>query len=679
MRNNTIKLGAIYSTFYDIDLLRDSILSIRDVADVIVVVHQRENYFRVKTTEKDMQTLQQLCKEKLIDELVLDKIGTKYYHQIITDKYNAGLQILRKHNCTHVMTIDADEQYNSNEIRHYLMKDVDSVYFPIQTYYYDKRHYFIDTFYVQTINRIDERVFKEVPASLLCDPKRKMPEKTYCIAKAYMHHYSFLKDKYQNKLNGTMRIIGNKQKEIEMHQINDRLQTWQEGQKGLVFSNDMQRGGVVIMSETELFSLDKPQYTVVIPTMWKANQFLLRMLEVYEQSDYIKEVVIIDNDRAKRPVFDCSKVRILEQKENIFVNPAWNIGVHAAQTDKIILANDDIFINDFAAVMQEIDSKLKDLYIIGCHSDNYTDKKQSIKIEKAAPERNYGFGCFMVFKKNSYEVIPNDLKVAFGDDWLFRHLQPFTIKMNMETKMHSTFDHFRKICATDEATWKAKYLKPKQKKISINMATYPAREKTLPEVVAALLPQCDILRVYLNEYKHVPECLKQEKILVHIGGADLKDTGKFFWACTLKDEYYFTVDDDIIYAADYCKKHIAAIERHNAVVCSHGRNLRKNPKHWTDVESVYEYFNSIATDNYCNYCGTGTVAFDNSKLAVDLSIFKTHGMADEYFSRALQKANVPIICRRHDKSEIRMIHFQDTLWGTARTRLTQFQELFRLT
>ena len=42
----------------------------------------------------------------------------------------------------------------------------------------------------------------------------------------------------------------------------------------------------------------------------------------------------------------------------------------------------------------------------------------------------------------------------------------------------------------------------------------------------------------------------------------------------MKDEYYFTLDDDIQYAPTYAEDMVKAIERTGAIVTHHGRVLK---------------------------------------------------------------------------------------------------------
>ena len=80
------------------------------------------------------------------------------------------------------------------------------------------------------------------------------------------------------------------------------------------------------------------------------------------------------------------------------------------------------------------------------------------------------------------------------------------------------------------------------KKISVNLATYPKRTEYTSKVLKELLKInfIDIIRVYLNEYKDIPKDFPvDDRILYHIGEKNLKDSGKYYWSGTFKNEYYY--------------------------------------------------------------------------------------------------------------------------------------------
>lgn len=186
------------------------------------------------------------------------------------------------------------------------------------------------------------------------------------------------------------------------------------------------------------------KYSVVIPTMWKAPQQLKEMLMVYEECPLVHEVLLIDNVGFNHhKVSKYRKVRVLNDGKNLFVNPSWNLGVKEATCERVILANDDIFINEFNILLYVVDSCLKKGVIIGLDKECFAQKRTimvgEIEIRKAVGERGYGFGVFMVFYKESYIPIPEELKVWYGDTLLYNSLNPYLIiGIDVETKMRTT-------------------------------------------------------------------------------------------------------------------------------------------------------------------------------------------------------------------------------------------------
>ena len=75
--------------------------------------------------------------------------------------------------------------------------------------------------------------------------------------------------------------------------------------------------------------------SIIVPTMWRYEPFL-DFAQYLVRIDVVSELIIINNDNTKtpkHPVLNHPKVRMLDFGQNIFVNPAWNIGVQAARED----------------------------------------------------------------------------------------------------------------------------------------------------------------------------------------------------------------------------------------------------------------------------------------------------------------------------------------------------------
>lgn len=97
--------------------------------------------------------------------------------------------------------------------------------------------------------------------------------------------------------------------------------------------------------------------------------------------------------------------------------------------------------------------------------------------------------------------------------------------------------------------------------IRAQLATFPAREAMLRDVVAAMLPQVDRLSILFNQYTEVPSDLADDpRIDAITTDVDLKDAGKFF-VQPEPDDIVFLIEDDIGYPADYVERSIAEASR----------------------------------------------------------------------------------------------------------------------
>ena len=149
--------------------------------------------------------------------------------------------------------------------------------------------------------------------------------------------------------------------------------------------------------------------SVVIPTMWKPAIFP-QLLESLLENDLIDDIVIVSN---ANPSFTISndKIKIIQQEENIGVNPAWNIGVRLAKNQTIVILNDD-FLVDSSFFEEALKIKSKH----GMVSINFDPSEDHIvEITK----RSNGLGCCFMMEKSDYVEVPLDLKIFYGDDWLF--------------------------------------------------------------------------------------------------------------------------------------------------------------------------------------------------------------------------------------------------------------------
>ena len=90
--------------------------------------------------------------------------------------------------------------------------------------------------------------------------------------------------------------------------------------------------------------------------------------------------------------------------------------------------------------------------------------------------------------------------------------------------------------------------------------------------------------------------------------------------------------------------------------------MKDTPSTFNNIKKGFRCLDDMKNDEWVNNPGTGVSVFDNSKYVIPLSLFKYHGMTDLWVGVYCQKMNIPILCRKHTKSEISLLHVDDTLF-----------------
>ena len=204
------------------------------------------------------------------------------------------------------------------------------------------------------------------------------------------------------------------------------------------------------------------------------------------------------------------------------------------------------------------------------------------------------------------------------------------------------------------------------------LTTYPKRERNLPKVVEALLPQCDLLCIYLNEYETPPDCLgpgrvdakKIRAILGKDAAGNLKDNGKFYATGDYPDAYHVFADDDLVYPPDYVARLVAGIRQFGfrAVVGIHGTLYEPPLESYIRNRTVLPFY-APSGHTLVDQLGTGTAGYHTSTFAIDISAFETTGMADLWFAKRAAEAGVPLVAlERPARWLVAMEEIDDTLF-----------------
>lgn len=246
------RIGAVYNSFYDLDLLETSLRSIRSAVDYIAVIHQPVSFKGELSDPSYGSVLSDLTAKGLVDEVVIYEDN----HSVV-DKRNLGLSLCIRNGCNYIMPMDNDECYNAedlkDEVDFMFANNLHTVYCPIYSYYHDIRHYFQESYYVPAVYKIDERVFKQLSTfSVLVDPDRRMDENNYTVSRMAMHHLTYLPSKFSYTGTSNPR---NEYYRDAMERLRTHFSTWKDGDKALVFANGT--GGRVTTAEVELIKTGK--------------------------------------------------------------------------------------------------------------------------------------------------------------------------------------------------------------------------------------------------------------------------------------------------------------------------------------------------------------------------------------------------------------------------------------
>lgn len=208
-----MKLGVSYNVFDGEELLEGSIKQIRGLVDYVSVVYQTTSNFGNKCTPGLVTLLEKLKDDGLVDELFEFKPMSNNGHGNEITKRNIGLALSIKNGCTHHMSMDTDEYYDSNQFNY--MKTT------IISGNYDSSACQMTTYYKEPIYRLEPKeeyyvslIFKIRPGKqyirtgfpVLVDPTRRMESgncKIFSREEIEMHHMSYIRNNINNKLNNS--------------------------------------------------------------------------------------------------------------------------------------------------------------------------------------------------------------------------------------------------------------------------------------------------------------------------------------------------------------------------------------------------------------------------------------------------------------------------------------------
>ena len=209
------KLGVSYSVWDGEELLEQSIKQVRGTADYINVVWQKVSWYGNPCNPGLEKLLLKLKDQGLIDELIFfepDLSEKPPINEI--NKRNVGLHAARRAGCTHFITMDTDEFYDSQQFHDaytdIIARNLSHTCCNIVSYVTPTvrwRDY--DTYFVPFIYRIDRGekfTFDAFHGYIPClvDPTRKIKlrkNSRFCfLGKVVMHHMTCVRKNLNQKI-----------------------------------------------------------------------------------------------------------------------------------------------------------------------------------------------------------------------------------------------------------------------------------------------------------------------------------------------------------------------------------------------------------------------------------------------------------------------------------------------
>ena len=157
-------------------------------------------------------------------------------------------------------------------------------------------------------------------------------------------------------------------------------------------------------------------YSVIIPTMWKCKRFQQTLREL-SKHPLVGEIILIDNTPNDLKIELPKLIHILEGK-NTYVTAPWNKGANMAKYDKLLILNDDIWMD--WKILDILEPHITEQNgLIGLDEIAYNTEPSKVFALETIERRNGGWGCAIFVHKKNFTPIPEEMKIWGQDDWLF--------------------------------------------------------------------------------------------------------------------------------------------------------------------------------------------------------------------------------------------------------------------
>lgn len=202
------------------------------------------------------------------------------------------------------------------------------------------------------------------------------------------------------------------------------------------------------------------------------------------------------------------------------------------------------------------------------------------------------------------------------------------------------------------------------------IATIPARREQLKQTLESILPQVDKVILSLNNYYQGEYDFPQKVEYEITKGTDEQKFRK------VEGDYFFALDDDLIYPQDYVETCKRALEKYD-IVTFHGKNFNHFPitSFYREKATRYRCLDKVASDITVQIGGSGCLAFKPQNFIVSLADFPFEYMADIQLSIAAKRQNKRITCLAHEAGWIQYQQVNNTIYDRFRNQDWQQTDL----
>ncbi len=309
---------------------------------------------------------------------------------------------------------------------------------------------------------------------------------------------------------------------------------------------------------------DEQKFSVVVPTMWKCDQFKDTLQKLID-CDVVDEIMIYDNNpTAAFDLPESKKIVLLGTGKNDYVNPVWNECTKRAKNDYVLLLNDDIdFEMDIFEKVRPFVANTNNGVIGLCAGLEQFNQPVVTdgSIDIIVPPQGYhhfGFGCLMFVNKKNWKDIPKELKVYFGDYYIW----DYCITQNKQPYIITNFAYTTKWAQTTGAIYNEisemhEFEKKAYENILHDLHSGETREEVniTKNILIAIPCKNDI---EADTFKSIYDLIIPEGYKAHFQyfyGYAVDQVRNLIAEWTIKGyDYLFAVDHDIVFAPDTLQK-----------------------------------------------------------------------------------------------------------------------------